>query len=69
MVTFQTIRKELNRLRQLLASEKESERTMYRRMVGDLTRRASKKNNRSVRIVFCDPLLHYIIVLEYPIFY
>lgn len=56
MVTFQTIRKELNRLRQLLASEKESERTMYRRMVGDLTRRGSKKNNRSVRIVFCDPL-------------
>lgn len=42
-----TIKKELNRLKQLLASEKESERSMYRRMVGDLTRRGSKKNNRS----------------------
>ena len=46
---FQTIRKELTRLKQLLASEKRSERSMYRRMVGDLAGKGSKKNNRSVR--------------------
>ncbi|KAL9986993.1 hypothetical protein ACROYT_G001226 [Oculina patagonica] len=43
----QTIRKELNRLRQLLASEKRSERSMYRRMVGDLAGKGSKKKNRA----------------------
>lgn len=44
----QTIRKELTRLKQLLASEKHSERSMYRRMVGDLAGKGSKKNNRSL---------------------
>ncbi len=46
---FQTIRKELNRLKQLVASEKRSERSMYRRMVGDLAGKGSKKKNRAVR--------------------
>ena len=45
---FQTIRGELNRLKQLLALEKQSERSMYQRMVGDLTGRNGKKDNRTV---------------------
>lgn len=43
-----TIRGELNRLKQLLALEKQSERSMYQRMVGDLTGRNGKKDNRTI---------------------
>ncbi|CAH3161632.1 unnamed protein product, partial [Porites evermanni] len=44
-----TIRGELNRLKQLLASEKRSERTMYQRMLADMTgAQGNKKNKRTV---------------------
>lgn len=67
-ISFQTIRKELTRLKQLLASEKRSERTMYRRMVGDLAGKGSKKNNRSVRNVIFKRLKLYFkrFLLYYP---
>ena len=63
-ISFQTIRKELTRLKQLLASEKRSERTMYRRMVGDLAGKGSKKNNRSVRNFIFKRLKLYFVNLN-----
>ena len=49
---FKTIRGELNRLKQLLASEKQNERSMYQRMLADVTgvqgTEGKKKNNRTV---------------------